>query len=82
MGNHFHLVVETPHANLVEGMRWLLSTYANRFNHRRKKTGHLFSGRYKAFPVEAQMPRPLHCFTIIPHKTGFAINIDFPGRSF
>jgi REP element-mobilizing transposase RayT len=26
MSNHFHLVVETPQANLVAGMRWLLST--------------------------------------------------------
>jgi hypothetical protein len=27
MGNHFHLVVETPNANLVAGMRWFMSTY-------------------------------------------------------
>lgn len=26
MSNHFHLVVETPRANLVEGMKWLLGT--------------------------------------------------------
>jgi hypothetical protein len=32
MGNHFHLVVETPNANLVAGMRWFLSTYTARFN--------------------------------------------------
>ena len=24
MGNHFHLVIETPQANLVSGMKWLL----------------------------------------------------------
>jgi putative transposase len=52
MGNHFHLVLQTPQANLVDGMRWLLSTYSNRFNHRRRQVGHLFSGRYKALPVE------------------------------
>ena len=34
MSNHFHLVVETPNANLVEGMRWLLSAYTIRLNHR------------------------------------------------
>jgi REP element-mobilizing transposase RayT len=54
MRNHFHLALETPAANLVGGMRWLLSTYSNRFNHRRKKVGHLFSGRYKALPVEGR----------------------------
>jgi REP element-mobilizing transposase RayT len=34
--NHFHLVVETPNANRVAGMRWLLSTYTIRLNHRQK----------------------------------------------
>jgi REP element-mobilizing transposase RayT len=53
MGNHFHLVVETPEANLVEGMRWLLSAYTIRLNHRHKLFGHVFSGRYKAQLVES-----------------------------
>ena len=52
MTNHFHLVVETPNANLVEGMKWLLGVYTARFNHRHKLFGHLFSGRYKAQLVE------------------------------
>jgi putative transposase len=52
MGNHFHLVVETPHANLVSGMRWFLGTYTARFNARHKLNGHLFSGRYKSLLVD------------------------------
>jgi REP element-mobilizing transposase RayT len=52
MGNHFHLVVETPEANLVAGMRLLLSTYTIRLKHRHKLAGHVFSGRYKALVVE------------------------------
>jgi len=52
MGNHFHLVVETPQANLVAGMKWLLGTYTGRFNRRHKLFGHLFSGRYKALVVD------------------------------
>lgn len=52
MGNHFHMVVETPKANLVSGMKWFLGTYTNRFNRRHKLTGHLFSGRYKALVVD------------------------------
>jgi len=52
MGNHFHLVVETPQANLVAGMKWLLGTYTSRFNRRHKLFGHLFSGRYKALIVD------------------------------
>ena len=31
MSNHFHLVVEPPHANLVEGMKWLLGVDTSRY---------------------------------------------------
>jgi putative transposase len=44
--------VETPGANLVAGMKWLLGTYTGRFNRRHKLFGHLFSGRYKALIVD------------------------------
>src|SRR3974377_2357466 len=53
MPNHFHLVIETPQPNLVAGMKWLLGTYTGRFNRRQREFGHLFSGRYKALPVDA-----------------------------
>jgi hypothetical protein len=36
----------------MHGMQWLLGVYTNRFNHRHKEFGHLFSGRYKALPVD------------------------------
>src|SRR6185503_8507483 len=52
MGNHFHLVMETPKANLVAGMKWLLGTYTRRFNRRHKLFGHVFSGRYKSLIVD------------------------------
>jgi putative transposase len=48
MRNHYHLAIETPNGNLVEGMRWLQSTFANRFNRLRREQGHVFQGRYKA----------------------------------
>ena len=52
MRNHYHLVLETPNANLVAGMAWLHSSYSIRLNHRHKLFGHVFSGRYKAQLVE------------------------------
>jgi len=52
MRNHYHLALETPRGNLVEGMRWLQSTYANRFNRFRRESGHVFQGRYQAILVE------------------------------
>ena len=52
MPNHFHLVVETPQANLVAGMKWFLGVYTSRYNRRHREFGHLFSGRYKALVVD------------------------------
>jgi putative transposase len=52
MRNHFHLVIETPQANLVAGMKWLLGVYTKRFNIRHKFCGHVFAGRYKALIVD------------------------------
>jgi len=52
MKNHFHLVVETPSANLAAGMQWLLGTYTARFNRKHRLFGHLFSGRYKSLLVD------------------------------
>jgi REP element-mobilizing transposase RayT len=52
MGNHHHLVVETPAANLPEGMRHLNGRYAQTFNRRHDRVGYLFQGRYHAVLVE------------------------------
>jgi REP element-mobilizing transposase RayT len=52
MRNHYHLALETPEANLVDGMHWLQSTFATRFNRFRSERGHLFQGRYQALLVE------------------------------
>jgi REP element-mobilizing transposase RayT len=52
MGNHYHLFIETPEANLVEGMKWFQNTYTRRFNVRHKLWGRLFGDRYKAVLVE------------------------------
>lgn len=54
MGNHYHLVLETPRPNLALGMRRLNSTYAQAFNQRRARVGHVFQGRYKAILVEKE----------------------------
>lgn len=54
MGNHYHLVVETPEANLGRGMRQLNGEYTQRFNFRNATVGHVFQGRYKAILVQRQ----------------------------
>ncbi|XOV72394.1 MAG: transposase [Verrucomicrobiota bacterium] len=60
MSNHFHLCLETPQANLVAGMKWLLGTYSSRFNRRHKHSGHLFAGRYKSVIVDGSRKGYLH----------------------
>lgn len=54
MDNHYHLLLETPEPNLVEGMKWLQGTYTQRFNNRYKERGHLFQGRYKALVIDGE----------------------------
>jgi len=54
MGNHYHLVVETPEANLSRGMRALNGEYTQAFNRRHRRPGHVFQGRYKAVVVEKE----------------------------
>jgi putative transposase len=51
MPNHVHLLVETPQTNLGAGMQRLHSRHALAFNHRHKRTGHLFENRFKAAKV-------------------------------
>jgi len=53
MTNHYHLLLETPEANLSQIMRHINGAYTTYFNVKRKRAGHLFQGRYKAILVEA-----------------------------
>ena len=52
MGNHYHLVVETPKGNLSKGMRQLNGVFTQVSNRRHGKVGHVFQGRYKAILID------------------------------
>jgi len=52
MGNHYHLLLETPLGNLSRGMQRLNGRYTQYFNIRHRRTGHLFQGRFKSILVE------------------------------
>jgi len=54
MSNHYHLLVETPDANLSRGMRQLNGVYTQTFNRRHGRVGHVFQGRYKAILVDRE----------------------------
>jgi REP element-mobilizing transposase RayT len=70
--NHFHLALETPQPNLVEGMHWLQTTFATRFNRFRSERGHLFQGRYQALLIEddAALVRVIDYIHLNPVRAG------------
>ena len=65
MGNHYHLLLQTPRANLSRIMRHINGVYTQRYNRLRKTDGPLFRGRFKAIVVDAdayllQLSRYIH----------------------
>ena len=55
MHNHYHLLLQTPHANLSRAMQWLNVSYGVWFNRRRDgRLGPVFHGRYKAVPIDGE----------------------------
>jgi putative transposase len=54
MDNHYHLMLETPDANLSAGMRQLNGVYTQSYNRRHQKPGHIFQGRFKAILIQKE----------------------------
>jgi hypothetical protein len=52
MGTHYHLIVQTPRVNLAAGMQMLNGRYAQRFNWRYRRRGHLFGGRFMSVHIQ------------------------------
>jgi putative transposase len=53
MPNHYHLVVKTSNPNLSQGMRHINGVYAQRFNRRHDRVGHVFQGRFGSTLIQA-----------------------------
>ena len=65
MTNHYHLLIETPKANLSQIMKHINGLYTQRFNRKYKKDGTIFRGRYKSILVDEvayllQLTRYIH----------------------
>lgn len=54
MDNHYHLLLETPDANLSKGMQRLNGDYALWYNRKHVRNGTLFQDRYKAYLVDKE----------------------------
>jgi len=53
MTTHYHFLIETPHPNLSQAIKWINVGYSVYFNRKRRRFGHLFQGRFKAVLVDA-----------------------------
>lgn len=52
LGNHYHLLIESPEGNVSRAMQWLNTSYSVWFNVKRGRTGALFQYRFKSIPVD------------------------------
>ncbi len=53
MPNHYHMLIQTPDANIARGMRHLNGVYTQRYNRRHRYDGQLFRGRYKSILIDS-----------------------------
>jgi len=85
MGNHYHLMIETPQANLSRGMRQLNGVYTQRFNRAHDRVGHVFQGRFKSIVVEkdAYLLELSRYVALNPVRAGMVENVaDWPWSSY
>ncbi len=78
MDNHYHLLIETPHANIKQIMQNINTSYTVYANIKHKRCGHLFQGRYKSFIVDKEsylleLGRYIH---LNPVRAGFVEKAD------
>jgi REP-associated tyrosine transposase len=73
MDNHVHLLLETPEANLAAGMQSLHGVYAQTFNERHERVGHLFQGRYGSVRIttDSQLWTTVRYIALNPVAAGF-----------
>ena len=73
MDNHYHLLIETPDANLSKGMRHLNGVYTQKFNRSHDRVGHLFQGRFNGILVEkdSYLLELVRYIVLNPVRSGF-----------
>ncbi|HKQ25100.1 MAG TPA: transposase [Burkholderiales bacterium] len=79
MANHYHLLLETPEPNLVQGMRRLNGVYTQAFNRRYRRVGHVLQGRYKSILVDKDdfyFPELCRYVVLNPVRARMVISIE------
>ena len=85
MTKHYHLLVDTPDANLAKGMRQLNGVYTRRFNQTYNRSGHVFHGPYKAVLAqkEAYLLEMARCVVLNPVRARMVRTpADWPWSSY
>ncbi len=87
MGNHYHLLLQTPNANLSRIMRHINGVYTQHYNWRKKTDGPLFRGRFKSIVVDEdayllQVSRYIHRNPIETKKPLVKILEHYPWSSY
>jgi putative transposase len=78
MTTHYHLVLETSQRALSEGMHRLNGIYAQRFNRRHSRKGHLFEERFSARVIDAEEHFEAACRYVLenPVRAGLCDQAD------
>jgi len=85
MSNHYHLIIETPQANLSRGMRQLNGLYTQRFNRAHERVGHVFQGRFTSIVVDkdAYLLELSRYVVLNPVREGMVADVaDWPWSSY
>jgi putative transposase len=77
MGNHYHVVLETPLANLSDAMHFVDGKFAQASNHRHHRTGHLFEAPYVAILIDTDdYLRTANAYVVMnPVAAGFVSHV-------
>jgi len=84
MDNHYHLLVETPQADLSRGMRELNGVDTQAFNRRRARIGHVLQGRFKGLLVDKDAYLLELCRYVVLNPVGAGMverAVDWPWSS-
>ena len=76
--NHFHLVLEARRADLSAGMKRLNGLYAQRFNGRHRRVGHLFQGRFASWVIDDDDYLEIACESVLanPGRAGLTERVE------
>ena len=78
MPNHFHLVLWPHHdGDLSTWMQWLLTAHVRRYHHHYRGSGHVWQGRFKAFPIEEDE----HLWTVLRYVERNALRANLVRRA-